>query len=286
MIAAAVLFGCTGVLVKNVFKPPYSTLSLISLRAVVSLLVMLPIMVYRGLSDLRIDRTQFRALLGLGLWLLLVNVTFFCAINLVPVAEVIALQYTAPIVVLLVEILKKAQPMTLSAGAVVVACTLGIVLLSEVRSVGLGGKGTAGFLLGVASGISFAFYNLQGKYSSAIGLNARTTTFYSILFSVVPCLPFLPFLKIDFFVESWQTFFWLIVVSILGCGLPCLLLFKGLGGVSAFPATVVGVLEPVVAAICAYVVLHENLSLQQMAGGVVVVCAAVYAPRSVSRRYR
>jgi drug/metabolite transporter (DMT)-like permease len=61
---------------------------------------------------------------------------------------------------------------------------------------------------------------------------------------------------------------------------PYWLLNRGLGSVDAFPATVIGMLDPVVAGVAAYAILSETLQPAQVTGVIVLLVTLVYLKRS------
>jgi drug/metabolite transporter (DMT)-like permease len=75
----------------------------------------------------------------------------------------------------------------------------------------------------------------------------------------------------------WTLTTWMVV---MGTVIPFALAMKSLGYISAAQASIVGMTEPLIASIIAWIVLSEVLTPLQIAGGVIVLVGVYLAERS------
>jgi DME family drug/metabolite transporter len=205
----------------------------------------------------------------LGASIGLVNAAYYVAIDHVPVAIAIVLQYTAPALVVLwiAATLRRAPEPDIVRS--LIAALAGVVLVSGALSSG-GDTSGLGIAMGLTAAFLFATYTL---------LSERVGAAYGIL----------PALLRGFF---WASVGWIVyqaprgfpdalvsdrhLLAVLFVGLagtlaPFLLFLWGVQQVRAERAAIAATLEPVIAAIVAWVWLSQELSALQIVGGVLVL---------------
>lgn len=208
-----------------------------------------------------------------GLALAAANFTYYLAISLLPVAVAIVIQYTAPgLVVAWKAIEDRRPPSSRVAGALGLAFA-GVLLLSEVLLVAAGGETTlhpVGVLIAAASAVSFATYVVVGERVGST-LGPERSVFYgfvvaSAFWVLVQLTRGRPdtLLDLDFLPG-------VLFLGVAGTIAPFLLFIWGLRIVRASPAGIVSTLEPVAAAILAFLWLGQTLTPLQVAGAASVV---------------
>lgn len=217
-------------------------------------------------------------LLLFGLSLAAANVTYYLAISKLPVAVAIVVQYTAPgFIVLWKALVQKTRPTTRVTTALFFAFA-GVVLVAEVQkslSAGLGAINPLGVALALASAVAFATYLLSGEAVER-GIGTERAVFYgflvaSIFWVLVQTVRGRPDTLLDPSFLPGIAF--LAVATTIA---PFLLFIWGLGRIKASAAGIASTLEPVSAALIAYLWLGQALTLLQIAGaGLVVIGIAV-----------
>ena len=219
-------------------------------------------------------RTHFRVVL-LGLSLAFVNFAYYTAIDRLAVAVAIVLQYSAPaLVVMWASLLRRRLPATEISVALVAALT-GVVLVSEVATGDLAELDRLGIAMGLASAILFATYTVLSERLEEIYGPIRTLfRAFSVasLFWIVVIIP--RGWPAELFDPSnvWRVLF----VGVGGTLMPFVLYVWGIGRVRAERASIAATLEPVLAALFAWIWLQEALSAVQITGGVLVIAAVVF----------
>lgn len=162
---------------------------------------------------------------------------------------------------------------------------VGTVLISGAYDLSVWNLNPLGIVFGLLSGPFFAFYNLEGKYSSEQAIDPWTATFYCFTFATV----FLVFFNLGMDGLSGKPLLsdllWL-GDSILGWGLLFLLgIGPTLGGFGLYTlslgyltptvANLIATLEPAITAVWAFLLLNERFNGLQWAGSILILAGVV-----------
>jgi drug/metabolite transporter, DME family len=271
---AAALWAIAAIVARDLFDAGVAPLELAEARAVIAA---------AGFALLNLRRRSRRTptgsrravvlTLSLGLAIALVNGTYYLAIDRLSVAVAVVLQYTAPVLVVGWTALVGRRAPSPQVLAALVAAVAGVVFVVELPLGGVGDLDGLGIAFGLASAVLFASYSLLserlGVIFGALGAMARAFL-VAAGFWIVYQIPF-----------GWpgELFEPSNAVGVLFVGLagtlsPFLLYVWGIRRVRAERATIAATLEPVLAALFAWVLLDQSLGPMQISGGV-LVCAAV-----------
>lgn len=201
------------------------------------------------------------------------NFLYYASLSRIPVAVAITVQYTAPgLVVLAAAIAGRSRPTARVLWALGLAFA-GVALLAELPGV-LGDAGVRidglGFAAALASAFTFATYMLVGErlgraFTPEAGL-FRAFLLSSALWIVVQAFRGRPETLLQArFVPG------VLFLAIATTIAPFLLFVWGLRTVPAPRAGIVSTLEPLAAALIAYLWLGQSLTATQVAGGLMVV---------------
>lgn len=218
---------------------------------------------------------------ALGAALALVNASYYTAIDHLPVAIAIVLQYTAPVlVVTYIAASRRTRPAP-EIVAALAAAVAGVVLVSEVPGGDLGRIDLFGFAMGLVSALMFAAYTLLAERAGPVygpaGTMMRAFAVASAIWLVFQAPQGVP----DALFAA-SNIGRVLFVGLFGTLAPFVLFVWGVERIRAERAAIVATLEPVVAAIAAWVWLGQRLTPLQVAGGGLVV-AAVGAVQGRSR---
>ena len=164
VLAAATLWGATATLARFVFRDHHvPALTVVELRLAIACALLLPWMLWKNRSALRVPRSDFGYFLILGLFgVAAVQGTYYYSISRLGVGLSILLQYLAPALIVLYELARgrRQGPKTLTAvGAAVVGTAL---LVGGVDRSALHATAFE-WAIGFASAFAFAFYILYSK---------------------------------------------------------------------------------------------------------------------------
>ncbi|MCO1602559.1 EamA family transporter [Desulfosporosinus nitroreducens] len=261
---AAVLWGTSATFAKNLFNNDLSPFDVAQMRLTLSFCLLVFVISISKPKLLRVRRSDlgYIAIFGIvGLGML--QFTYLLSLSLTNVATALFLQYTAPIIILVVGLILRTEFLTwikivalcasIGGGYMIVVGTTSGFTLNPV-----------GVMYGLAAACTFAFYSMYGK-RGLVKYNAWTLLTWGMGFgSLTWCIYQAPWtLAMRYGGLAWLQFLYIAVIATI---LPFGLYFKGLQNLSAFRAGMIGMLEPVVGAISAFFFLGELLTLTQLLG--------------------
>jgi DME family drug/metabolite transporter len=215
-----------------------------------------------------------RSLVILGVCIGLVNAVYYVAIDRLPVAVALVLQYTAPAMVVVYTAARLRRRPGHDVVVAVLLALAGVALVSGVVGADLGSVDALGVTMGLASAVLFASYTLIGEnVTRTYGPLGAMFRAFSIAGSLWIC---------------WQVFNGfphelfdlanLPRVLLIGLGAtlaPFLLYLWGVERVKAERAAIAATLEPVLGAVVAWILLDQSLGALQTVGGVLVIAAVI-----------
>ena len=273
--AAAAMWALNGSIARFLLDDGVSAARLSQLRSAGSFLLLLAALALVRPRLLRVERSDLRDLAFLGIaGLALVHVAYFAAIDRLQIGVALTIQYLAP--VLLLVWLRVAHGRTLRRGL------WGAVGLSVagcffvVRGYDAGGLDGLGVLAAFGAAVTFALY-MVGSERAGHRHEPATTLLWAFAFATVfwavvqPWwdFPFGEFDSSDALLEG-------LGVIVIGTLLPFLCIVAALRHLPAPRAAVVATLEPVLAAVFAWLIHDEALAAVQIAGGCGVIAAVVW----------
>jgi drug/metabolite transporter (DMT)-like permease len=267
---------------------PIDPLILAQSRSTIALLVLLPILVLKNRSSLRVRSSHLGQFFLLGvLGLAASNYFYYLAVEKTSVATAIVLQYVAPVWVLLYMLARRLQRPTVRRVSGVVLAVLGSglavgelaarrgfpwLVISGIRF------STVGVMAAELAAISFAFYNVYGQHLVQI-YQRWTVLVYSLLGAAVFWqLVNPPWRVIAQHYGDWQWLF-MAVFAIMSMLIPFSLYFSGLQHLDPTRAIVTACLEPVWAILLTALILGELVSPMQVVGIAVVLSATILVQR-------
>lgn len=245
IVIATVLLSCGGVLIKSVDA---SSMTIAAVRGGIAGIVFIPFIQWK---KLRFDRS----FVGLILAYSFLTATFVTATKMTTAANAIILQCTAPLWLYLFYLVSGKKSIVLSEliPRLVILCGI-LVILFDPTNAG-GGQAVFGNLLALASGIAYAVeqYLMEKDYPmndlSKVGIiNLIMALGMLLLFNH----------QIDILNISWSNWLVLIFLGVVQLGGAYLFLFKGVRLVSAFEASIISLLEPILNPILVFFIIGEK----------------------------
>ncbi len=277
VVSAAVCWGTMATVVKLLFRDRgVDPVILAVIRADLASLTLFAVLSLFWPGRLRIERRDFWAAATVGIIGLAVNNFFyFQSLHLTSVATALLLQYQAPILVALYTVLVQGQRLR---GRIILAmamAVLGCALVVRAYDPAAFRVNILGVAMGLGGAAAFAFYILAGR-AALRRLDAWTLLTYAYLSAGLAWSVLVPpwrILASGFDLGMWGAF---LAVATIGTVIPFGLFISGLRFLPPTQASIVSMLEPVVAAVVAYAVLGETMNpLQILGGGLVLVGVVV-----------
>ena len=231
---------------------------------------------------LRIERSQIplMALIGVA-GLAVVYAAYFIAIERLQIGVAVTVQYLAPLMLLLWLWLARGRKLSASLWAAMAISLIGTILVVRAFEAGsLDGVGIAAALL-AALGYAYYLVNIEraGGYSAPATILVWAFGFATLTWLVVQPLwsfPWGDFTTADSILRA-------AFLIVLGTAVPFACIVAALRHVPAARVAIVAMLEPVLAAVFAFVILDEGLAAVQILGGVLVIGRGDLGPVSAAR---
>lgn len=208
-----------------------------------------------------------------GLSIAAANYFYYSAIGSLPVAVAIVIQYTAPALVVLWLAFAARRAPSARVVLALAAAFGGVALLSELPDV-LAGQGTSlaprGVAAAIASAFAFASYIITGerveRAAGPVGSLARGFGVASVMWIVIQATRGRPDTLLDPSLLPG-----VLLLAVVATIIPFPLFLWGLARIGPSRAGIVSTLEPLSAAVLAYVWLDQSLTGIQIAGAALVV---------------
>lgn len=292
-LVAATFFAVNGTIAKSMLLTDFDAARLAQFRVTSAFLVLLVFVGLRRRSALRLRREELPLLLLYGiLGVTMTQWLYFVAIELLPVGVALLIEFTAPIMVALWFQFAWRQPARKLVWVALVMALAGLALVAQVwQGFSLDALGV---LAAVGAAISLAIYYLAGDRQLRVatprdpvsltmwGFGAATA-FWAIF------QPWWSFPWSEFTGEGQPLGptgpavpIWILAVYLvlLGTVIPFWLVLAAMRTLRASQASAVGMVEPILASIVAWVALGETMTAIQVVGAVVVLAGVTLAERS------
>ena len=277
-VVAAACWAANAVIAAGAFELGVSPERLAQTRVIVALLPLAAYLLLARRHLMRPPRAALPALIGFGTCIVGVNFAYYVAIDRVPVGVAIALQYTAPVLVLAGTALvarRSPHPAVWIAGALTLA---GATLVSGA----LAGSGQrldgVGLVAGAAAALTYAGYLLTAERAGRRGAHPVTTLFIGFCVAALIWAVVLPLWDWPFELLADPQVGWRVVaVGLVGTLLPFGLVVAALRWIPSALAGIATTTEPVLAALLAWVVLGQALTVPQLIGGGLVIVGVLTA---------
>jgi drug/metabolite transporter (DMT)-like permease len=265
--AAVLIFSFTALFSKLVSLP---ALEITFYRSVFACLAIAVYMAYTKQSYQLGSKRDYMMAMLLGSLLAIHWVTYFHAMQVSTVAVGVIALYTYPVITVFLEPLFHGERPHIADIMSSIAVLFGIYLI--VPEFSLDNSTLVGVLFGVFSALMMSLRNImQRRYFSAY--KASHSLFYQTL---VVMLVLVVFIDTDISAIESSQWWLLLLLGIVFTALPHTLFANGLLHLKAKTASLIACVQVVYAAIFAAVILGEWLTWNVIAGGLIVVSAAMY----------
>jgi len=278
-VLAAACWAINAVIATGAFERGVSPERLAQVRVVVALVPLAIVLLPTRRDLLRPAMRTVPALIGFGISMVVVNWSYYVAIDRVPVGVAISLQYTAPVMILVgAALVTHRIPPRVIIGAGVLTLTGAILVSGAFGSSAAGPLDSVGLLAGVLSAVSFAGYLLFAEAAGGRGSHPVTTLLVGFVVAVVVWAVMLPLWDWPFELLADPEVAWRVVaIGLVGTLIPFALVVAALRWVTSVVAGIATTTEPVLAAALAWLLLGQSLTLSQIVGGALVVAGVLVA---------
>ncbi|MBO3799086.1 MAG: DMT family transporter [Thermoproteota archaeon] len=267
---AAVIWGFNGVIVNRVPLNAYATAFF---RVLFASLVLTPLLLLTRRREAFQAAGAWRSMLALGLLLSMGWAFLFQSMRLIAVADAVLLNYMAPVFVAFLSPLFLRERVEKPVILALAMCMVGMLMISYgygLQSVGLN---MLGVVYGLLAGLAYAGFIILSKKTLA-NCSSLTVASYSYLASTLILSPTLLNMNPSLNLSSWIL---LLILGVFNTAFAVTLYLKGLKLIKAQKAVIFTYLEPVSAAVAGFLLLGQQLTLQTLTGGLMILSAGYLA---------
>jgi inner membrane transporter RhtA len=268
VLLAIISVQCGAAIAKSLF-PVIGAIGTTSIRIGISAILLL--LAYRP-NLFQITPKQWKLVVPYGLCLGAMNLIFYLAIQRIPIALAVTLEFIGPLLVAIIG-----SRRLIDYCWVLLAAT-GIILIAPWSNNRIDALGVLFALL--AGALWAAYIVLGGKISKIMNGGQAVST--GMLFAAILILPF-GFYENGLVNLTPKLFGMGIALALLSSAIPFTLEMKALGQLPPRTFSILMSLEPAAAAICAFIFLHENLSFYEILAVVCVVIASAGSTLTAKR---
>lgn len=274
-LAAAVMWSLNGSISRELLDDGVGAVRLSELRSFGSWAILVAVLAVTRRDLLRVERREIPALAFLGIGgLALVHATYFVAIGRLQIGVALTIQYLAPLLILVwLRVVHGRSPAPSLWGAVALSVIGCFFVVRAFDADALDGLGVAAAF---GAAITFAVYVVGGERAGRAHAPVTTLVyafgFASLFWAVVAPWWSFPFAH---FASTGAILLGLGVI-VIGTLLPFICMVEALRHVPGARAAIVSTLEPVLAAVFAWLIHDEALAAVQIGGGALVLAAVVW----------
>jgi drug/metabolite transporter (DMT)-like permease len=275
--AGAILFGLIGIFVRLIPDMPLG--SIIFYRLLFSIItIALYFALIGNFKNLVLKEKKIHILL-LGIFQAGTMLGFFISIKYTTVAIAVLLLYTAPIYVALLSPLILKEPITRHGLAALILAIAGVIMVIQPQTIYQDNGQVTGLAAGLVSGLAYACMILTSrKLRNHYTGTAQAS--WALLITMVIFIPYSP-------VPTGVLLDNLLLLIPFGFipTIALILYLSGLRHIKAQNASIMGLLEPVSAAVFAYIILSEPFLIPTLIGGGLILLGAFLVSREKPVEY-
>ena len=291
LVIGAIFFSFNGVIVTLVLDH-MTTFRLAQVRAIGTFFLLFLITFIQDRKSLKAERREIPTLIFYGIFgYAMVQLGYFIGISRgVPLSLVLILEFTAPIwIVLWIKFVRKTD-VAKDMWVAIALALFGLILVAKVwQGFAFDLIGTLG-AIGAAMALAIYFLMSQslGTKRSAQAMVVWGMGFAGLFWSLVlpiwnfPTEIFTTEINLQGRFSDYSAPGWLLIayIIIFGTIVPYLFVVGGIRRLSASTSSVIGMLEPVIAGIFAWIWLSQSWSAIQLLGGAIVLIGIYIADRA------
>lgn len=276
VLAAGMLWGCMGILVRTMNGGGFTSLEVTAFRSLVTAVLMLAGMAIFKRKELKVRWKDLWCFVGTGiLSVAFFNVCYFTCMHYATLSVAAILLYTAPSFVMIFSYFLFKEKIGRRKLIALALAFAGCVLTSG----GLGGAklSTMGLLTGLGAGLGYALYSIFGKFAIRRGYSSYTITTYTFLFALVGTVPFLNLRHFAICIaEAGESnLFTYAALTFMTTVAAYLLYTAGLRGMENGRASIIASIEPVMASLVGFFLYKEAYSIPGIIGMILVLTSCV-----------
>ncbi len=275
VILAGVLWGTSGIFVKNLAPFGYSSMQMTAMRGAVALVILLAYALAFDRTALTVGASELCIFALTGIALFGTGTCYFLSMQASTISTAVVLMYMAPVYVAVWSALFFSERMSWRKVLAISCMLLGCVAVSGV----IGGikVDPFGIFMGIMSGVSYGAYNILTKISMRRGSSAMSATLYSTAFmTLLAFFTASPKQMVKTTLDAMPSaLLWMIGIGVFTFVLPYLFYTLALRELPAGTASSLSVVEPMSATVFGIALFEERLTVFSLCGIILIIFAVI-----------
>lgn len=266
VLLAAFFFALIAVIGKTVINSGIKIFDLLVLQYTASFIFMLIYFVIAGIRKLSLPKESLKAVLTQGLiGSSCTTVLFYLALEKLNAGIASMLLFTHPVLVSIYFMATKTRRITRTSNLALLAAFFGSIMVINVFNIGIAGTPLIGFVFGIMSSCTYAFYNIYADVKLK-DLEPLVIAFYTNLTTLAVSMILHPgFFRFEFLMTS-ELLIYIFELAVVSGILPVIFLYKGIKLIGADKASIVATSELPITILLSFLVLGERMGLVQLVG--------------------
>lgn len=268
LILSMVIFGTIGLFRKSI---DVSSGELAFYRAfLATVFIGLFLLISKNAIPFRKIKNQIPVLIISGIAMAFNWILLFEAYNYTTVSVATLSYYFAPVIVTVVCPLLFKEKMTIKQWICFIMSTVGIVLITGIGEMSAGSNHFKGILFGLGAAVLYASVIILNKFTK--GVDGIHRTFIQFVAAVVVLFPYVMLTDgINLAGLDVRGIVLLLTVGLVHTGITYCMYFTSLKELTGQKAAILSYIDPLVAVLCSVLILKEEMTWTQAAGGILIL---------------
>ncbi len=274
VMVAAFFWGISGTIIKHMFNQSVDPIKLVNMRLSLSTLIGFAILLLFSRKRLKVTPVQLKHFAIFGIFGITgVQTTYYYTVKALNVSMAIFLQFLAPMLATLYCVVFEKEKLTLVKAMTLIIAVFGSGLIIFGAGAGIGNLNAIGLFTGIMSAVFCAFYYVYGKKCTN-KYDSWTVLIFSLGFGALlywfVCPPWILWPSV-----TMKEFLLALYIAVFATLVPFGLYLLGLRYLLSSTASIIAMLEPVVASLSAFLVLGETMTMLQILGAAGILTAVI-----------
>lgn len=268
LIIAMLIWGSIGIFVRYI---DFTSSQIAISRAIVGsvFLIVFSIVSKENLSTEKI-KSNFLVLICCGVCLGFNWIFLFQAYHFTTISTATICYYLAPIIVMFLSPFLLKEKLTFIKVLCIVAAMIGMLCIIGIDKNSIGSNNTLGILYGLSAACFYAGVVILNKFLKDI--SGRDSSIVQLSVAAIFLLPYVIFTeKINLVGVSSRSIILLLIVGIVHTGIAYLVYFTVIQKLESQTVAIYSYIDPISAITMSSIILNENMSLLQIAGGILIL---------------
>lgn len=276
ILLGATLWGLIAFFVKGLSSFQFTSMEITAIRAFSAFLFLFFFAVIKYRKEVSVQPKHIPLFIGTGIFsVTFFNWCYFTAIEEMSISMAVILLYTAPAFVAILSYFILKESMNVKKIVAIVGTIIGCAFVSGITDTSSSVITPYGFIVGLGSGLGYAFYTIFSKMALK-NYSPFTITLYTFVIASIFLIPFTQLWEKSQMFLDMEVLFLSLGLGLLPTVGAYMLYTTGLKYVEGSTASMLATVEPIAAFLLGILVYHEVLTVYQVFGAIIIVLSVIF----------